>query len=338
MHVLYDIILVVIQKIANINKKHLKNVGPIRHCEPPVLHCHSPGVTTVTHRHCRTPSKLVVPLRRCCNFTYFQDGHCRHLGFLKSWNFIGYLRGDGWDASACQILSKSVVPLCRYCDFSSFQDGCRRHLAFWNREILLAIGVQRVQMHQNAKFCQNRSIGCKDIKIFPFFKMAAAAILDFWNREILLVIRVRRLETHQYAKCRQNQSIGCEDIKIFQDGGRPPYWICLGHIWTTKSEYLGVSIPLQNLVMIDAVVFISHLHIDVHDNDNDDNAWQRGPLWPHGMCPMREAATALSTCLKNTKNNAWTTAPQMQSMTEEQNLLNCQAMNNTLVNCRKWNT
>jgi len=23
-------------------KKHLKNVGPIRHCEP--LHCHSPGV------------------------------------------------------------------------------------------------------------------------------------------------------------------------------------------------------------------------------------------------------------------------------------------------------
>ena len=27
------------------NKKHLKNVGPIRHCEP--LHCHSPGVATV---------------------------------------------------------------------------------------------------------------------------------------------------------------------------------------------------------------------------------------------------------------------------------------------------
>ena len=31
-------------------KKHLKNVGPIHHCEPPhaaVLHCHSLGVTTV---------------------------------------------------------------------------------------------------------------------------------------------------------------------------------------------------------------------------------------------------------------------------------------------------
>jgi len=29
------------------NKKHLKNVGPIRHCEPP-LHCHSPGVVSRT--------------------------------------------------------------------------------------------------------------------------------------------------------------------------------------------------------------------------------------------------------------------------------------------------
>jgi len=27
------------------------------------------------------------------------------------------------------------------------------------------------------------------------------------------------------------------------------------------------------------------LRIDVHDNDSD-NAWQRGPLWPHGMGPI----------------------------------------------------
>jgi len=31
------------------NKKHLKNVGPIRHCEPP--HAHSPGVPTVARAH-----------------------------------------------------------------------------------------------------------------------------------------------------------------------------------------------------------------------------------------------------------------------------------------------
>jgi len=31
------------------NKKHLKNVGPICHCEPP--HAHSPGVATVARAH-----------------------------------------------------------------------------------------------------------------------------------------------------------------------------------------------------------------------------------------------------------------------------------------------
>jgi len=28
------------------------------------------------------------------------------------------------------------------------------------------------------------------------------------------------------------------------------------------------------------------LRIEVHDNDND-KAWQRGPLWPHGMGPIK---------------------------------------------------
>jgi len=34
------------QTVNIMDKKHLKNVGPIRHCEPPhalILHCHSPG-------------------------------------------------------------------------------------------------------------------------------------------------------------------------------------------------------------------------------------------------------------------------------------------------------
>jgi len=61
------------------------------------------------------------------------------------------------------------------------------------------------------------------------------------------------------------------DFSNFQDGGRPPSWICLGHIWITNSEYLVVSITLQNLVMIDAVVFISRLRIYVHDDDDDDD-------------------------------------------------------------------
>jgi len=33
-------------------EKHLKNVGPIRHCKPRTPHCHSPGVATVARRLC----------------------------------------------------------------------------------------------------------------------------------------------------------------------------------------------------------------------------------------------------------------------------------------------
>jgi len=130
------------------------------------------------------------------------------------------------------------------------------NLDFQICEILLADGVWRAQTHNCTKF---QSFRCGYIAIFRIFKMATAAILDFWNREILLVIRVQRVKMHLRAKFCQNWSIGYEDIKIlsiFQDGGRPPYSIRLGHIWTTHSEYLWVSITLQNLVMIYAVLFI----------------------------------------------------------------------------------
>jgi len=50
---------------------------------------------------------------------------------------------------------------------------------FFEREILLAIGVQKVQLHQQAKLHQNRSIDCQDIKIFRFFKMAAVRHFGF---------------------------------------------------------------------------------------------------------------------------------------------------------------
>ena len=34
------------------------------------------------------------------------------------------------------------------------------------------------------------------------------------------------------------------------------------------------------------------LRIDVHDNADNDNAWQRGPLWPHGMGRMKHEGRA----------------------------------------------
>jgi len=52
-------------------------------------------------------------------------------------------------------------------------------LDFRYREILLAYRAQMVETHKHAKFRQNRSIGCKDIKIFQFFKMGAVRHLGF---------------------------------------------------------------------------------------------------------------------------------------------------------------
>jgi len=66
-----------------------------------------------------------------------------------------------------------------------------------------------------------------------FFKMATATILDFQTGEILLDDSIQRCESYHHATFHQNQSIYSEDIVIIcfcQDGGRPPTWICLGHI------------------------------------------------------------------------------------------------------------
>jgi len=43
----------------------------------------------------------------------------------------------------------------------------------------------------------------------------------------------------------------------FQNGGRPPSWICWAPIGTTHDDDLMVSIVVQNLVEIDAVVSIT---------------------------------------------------------------------------------
>jgi len=71
-------------------------------------------------------------------------------------------------------------------------------------------------MHQHTKFCRNRSIGCEDIKIFQFFKMAASDILDFRNREFLFAAGIWGAHPHHCTKFRQNRSFHCEDIAIFQ--------------------------------------------------------------------------------------------------------------------------
>ena len=67
-------------------------------------------------------------------------------------------------------------------------------------------------MHHLAKFREYRLNRGRDMAIFLFFKMAAAAILDFRNFKILMVGTFKRVELHLRPKY--------GDYSIFQDGGR----------------------------------------------------------------------------------------------------------------------
>jgi len=69
----------------------------------------------------------------------------------------------------------------------------------------------------------------------------------------------------------------------------------LKHVYTNSVtrniwKMLGPFATVSRRTPIHQVSLLSHagrrLRIDVHDNDDDDNAWQRGPLWPHRMGPI----------------------------------------------------
>jgi len=209
----------------------------------------------------------------CTIFRQNRSFHCGDIVFFSIFMVAAAAILDFWNREILLVILVQSVETHQHAKFRQNRSvGCKdikifrffkiaavAILDFRNRELLFADDIWRAHTHHCTKYCRNRSLFCGDIAIFRIFKMAAAAILDFWNREILLVTGVQRVETHQHAKFCQNRSIGCEDIKffsIFQDGGRPPSWICLGHIWTTHSKYFSVSITMESLVMIDAVVFI----------------------------------------------------------------------------------
>jgi len=67
-------------------------------------------------------------------------------------------------------------------------------LDFSNSEILLAIVAERVETHQHAKLCKNRTIGCEDIKILSFFQDGGGRHLGMSNSQSLLADHVRRAD------------------------------------------------------------------------------------------------------------------------------------------------
>ena len=59
--------------------------------------------------------------------------------------------------------------------------------------------------HAKAKCFADRSNRCRDIAIFGFLRMAAAAKLDFFNFKFLTVLTVKRVQLRHRAKFRRNR-------------------------------------------------------------------------------------------------------------------------------------
>jgi len=80
---------IIVVTLFSINKKHLKNVGPIRHCEPPHAACLTLPFTRC--RYCRTP-----PAHRCPQQHQRQQRQQRQRvteeTAMVPWNGPNYLR------------------------------------------------------------------------------------------------------------------------------------------------------------------------------------------------------------------------------------------------------
>jgi len=64
-------------------------------------------------------------------------------------------------------------------------------------------------MRHRANFRSDRSNRCRNMAIFRFFKVAAAAILHFLNFKFLTVERVKKAKVRQCAKFRGDWSDHC---------------------------------------------------------------------------------------------------------------------------------
>ena len=118
-------------------------------------------------------------LWRYDDFSIFQDGGRRHLGFFKFQASNGRTAQEGRNVPQCEIWSKSVKPRRRLVIFRFFKIAAAVILDFQNFKLLTVGRLKRVEMHCRAKLGRNRSNRGGDMTIFRFFKMAAAAVLRF---------------------------------------------------------------------------------------------------------------------------------------------------------------
>jgi len=127
-------------------------------------------------------------------------------------------------------------------------------------DFLTVVAIKGPILRQHTNFCKDRSNRYEDIMIFVIFHDGDRRHLKF---SVILNFNRRSAVRDQYASLYQISSKSIKrlqrygDLTVFQNGGRPLSWICWAPIETTHDDHLMVSIVVQNLVKIDAVVSIT---------------------------------------------------------------------------------
>jgi len=125
--------------------------------------------------------------------------------------------------------------------------------------------VKMVKLHQRAKF---HGIGPNVAEIWQHFHFSSWQSPVSCTFKFSTVRRLKRVELRDCAKCGRNRSNRGRDMAISRffprwwTGGRAPSWICYVWVWTSHKGHLVVFISVQNLVGIDAVVFIICMFFD----------------------------------------------------------------------------
>ena len=135
-----------------------------------------------------------------------------------------------------------------------------RHLGFVKFEFFNGRSGWGQILHHRTKFYGDRSNRYGDIAIFVIFQDGGRRHFGFSE---IRNFNGRSAVGGQYASLYQILSKSVKrlqrysDLTVFHNGGRPPSWICWAPISTTHDDFLMVSIVVQNLVEIDAVVSIT---------------------------------------------------------------------------------
>ena len=159
--------------------------------------------------------------------------------------------------SSCQISSKSVERLQRYGNLTVFKMVAVRHLGFVKSKVFKGRGSYETHFASAYQISQRSVKPLHGYRNFCDFQDGGRRHFGFSkirNFNISSAVRGQYVSSCQISSKLVKQLQRYGNLPFLLNGGRPPSWICWAPIGATYDDRLVVSIVMQNLVQIDAVV------------------------------------------------------------------------------------